>query len=376
MNRVLPLLLLAGCPWIGAELHDNNSPNDDTDSGEGIEFIITGIEPTFGPTGVTTEVVIFGDGFEPDESEAYEVYFDTRRATITDVQLDAITVEVPSLVQPGLYDIELVDDDDATSFPEAFTAYTNRGNGSSANGTGAIGLLAAYTHVNAEWPLRRNDYGDAFFSLTTGEEVISPAARFGPGIDQCSPTQPAPPVTQITLPDASVLIESDLIQYALEPSANGNGYRLDGLRPIDMHGVFSLPSVGATDLNPSLGIDPLFELPDALTVLRPALGFDSININQFFLGWSLDGRAEDDFIAVEIELWESDWSEQIESVFCAALDDGSFRVPPAAFQEWRSGLNLQVRIARVRNLPTLLSYNRSESGAVAAHWVVGPLVTQ
>jgi len=380
MIRLLPLVALTGCPWIGPDLHDANV-DPDPDTGAEVPYVLNSVDPTFSPTGVAVDVDILGEGFEPDRIDDYQVLFGGRQVPIMDMTETRITVTTPELNEARAYDISVVDGDGEQDLPEAFTAYVNRYNpnapaSAEPHGTGALGLLQWFEHVSADWAPTPPDSASASIAFTTGAEVILPVELFAPGLGQCTTTRPTPSATFIPLEDASVVLESDLgAAIELQPNATNTGYRNDAVPVSQIDGEFALLPVASTELNPSFGVSPIFEMPPALPLLGPQLGGGSVSQNGFYVEWDPSGPADaGDFVVVRAEMYDSDFTTLLETVWCAAAFDASnLRVTPTAWQEWSDGNAIRLYAGQARHIPHIFDYNLSKSSATAVHWSVGPL---
>lgn len=379
MMRLLPLLALTGCPFIGAETHDNNFPDTDQDTLAPLdEYTIDSVTPDFAPAGVRTDVTITGGPFNPDNADAYQVYFGDERVRVLDVSETTIEVEVPVQTVTGYVDVEVADDDETAIAESAFRFYANGG-----GRTGAFGYLEILRHsTTLTWPTAGSDVARAFVVFNDGTTTISPWAMYAETLDTCRNGNPGIAVNPVALDDETL-------------SLTGGGETLWMPRDLTTAGAYGIEvpleiANSAFDLAAATGSAefPPFELDDAFWAANPiALSQPDFSTtstpytsqNGFYLNWTAGTMGWDrdsnsgEYIAAIITVYDANWSSEIERVTCAAIDDGQFRVIPSAFTAWTAGNNMVIQVGRVSTYDGTFEHNSSQPVLNSMEWTIGPV---
>ncbi len=375
MTRLVPLLLLAGCPWIGPETHDNNFPEGTTVS----EITLTSIKPAVGPTGLLTDVVLTGEGFEPDEVGNYAV--SVRGLDITDLQVTETTVAftMPALATAGLIDVVFVEFDDdedevlETVLPNGFEYFPNR-----AQFTGMYGTAESLHYINGSWPSRQSDGGRIVAAFLSPTDAISPVELYAQSPGSCRDFFFLPPLTGIAMDDSDITIRNlNGVQVVIDRTDPNQSsfYTGDGLTVTnaDMHSSFDLlPIVGSSDL-PSFAITDLFDMPPEVQLTTQSVDIRGGRTTEgsFLFSWD-HADDSDDHVVIILEVYNSDWTQFHETVYCIANDaEGQFRIPNNTVANWRSGNMMNVQVGRLRTVHNILPHDASGVVFPALNWSVG-----
>jgi hypothetical protein len=381
VTRLVPVLLLAGCPWIGPETHDNNFP----DSGaNGVrEITLTSVDPAFGPTGLLTDVVLTGEGFKPDEANNYMV--SVRGLDITDLQVTETTVSftMPALATPGPVDVvfvEFVDDEDQpleTALTEGFEYFTNR-----AEFTGLYGIAENFRFINGSWPQRQEDGGSIFVGFLVPTVAISAVEIYAQSPGSCRDSTFLPPLAGTDIDDSAITLRnaSGVDVRADRTSPNNSSYSSDiengaenTVENFDMRSTFDiLPIVGGRDL-PPFGLLNVFDMP-------PEVQFNSRSVNiaggetaqgRFLFSWDHEIDS-DDYVVITVDVYNHDWSQYFESVYCIADDaEGQFGIPNNFISNWANGNMMNVKVGRMRTVNNILPHDASGVVFPALNWSGG-----
>jgi hypothetical protein len=343
-RALLLLPALAGCPWIGDELHAQRMGEDTEPVGDPPAIDL--VDPAFGPTGVETDVTIVGGPFEPGEAGNYLVEVGGVQARVLSVEADALVVRFPALQEAGPVDVVVEElGVGATTAEDAYTTWQNR--------QGLIGVHGYVARIGGP-------FIEGYTTVLAFPEPLArpPWAPWAPSLDTCESGLADFDWRHADIgADALQLVSPSGLQWTVPNT--GDAYR-GSLDPGDAQPSWRLEPIEGTSALPPYAVDPLVTLPPRMVPTQPDLTGSTRLFRNAGGGGGPDIGGANDFVT--LVLWTTDFNgNQTGAIRCALVDDGRFRVPPALLTHWVSGEWVDVEISRARSADSVLPHDLSEN---------------
>ncbi len=350
---------------------DSDADGDSDSDADADPVRVDSISPDFGTTDGGVRAIVYGAGFD----NSVDVTFGSRSASIVRVQADQITLDTPSQSTAGRYDVTVSRGNDDDTLSNAFTYYLD--------GTGQYGTLGVFEWVELVGSGWRNPVSEGSAALY---QLAEPSPfewweLYSNNMNNCnldySPTN-VPPV--YTGNGTSTITSAASGDISLTwNNANGR-WQTATASPLTSRDYFTnngydLEMPAMADF-PALTVNGAFRTPSSFSVSSPAIGNANVpyvsrsNLN---LSWSTPNPG--DYILISLQLYNAAGTTLLETVSCAASDDGSFPVPNI-WSQWSAGDLLIVSVSRVKTGTGAIDYNNATSGLSGLYTVAGVAVTQ
>jgi hypothetical protein len=356
---------------------DSDSDGDsDTDSDSDSDWgtlEIHSVNPNYGTSTGGTTVEITGLDFDASSI----VKFGNATATVIAAQPTTLIVETPSASNTALVDVTVSASAGQASVSEAFTYYSD-----SSGLAGAIGEISWYTYVGNYWTGSPMDFGVASMMLLLPMEFHM-WEYWAPNLDTCASEyiytsndiyyyeMTTPSYVDFTAGSSTVRLTNGyngLDGYFVDESLGSSDFRqnttydLEEVVSVEIP-TFSIPNAVPTPLAPT------FTSPDLHGEQLPALTASQVNFS-----WS--GADGADWMVFQFLRYNSDQTELLETLSCAAINDGSFSVPSTAWSGWSGNQLVLVVAGAMAEGSETLPWDNSDFRVVGNHFTVGAFSTR
>jgi hypothetical protein len=353
---------------------DSDADSDsDTDTDWG-SLEIHAINPNYGTSAGGTTVEITGSDFDAGT----EVLFGTAKATVIAAQPTTLIVETPTSTSTALVDISVSGSAGSATISEAFTYFQD-----STGLAGAIGEISWFTYVGGYWSQPApTEFGSAWMMVTV--PVDFHMWQFWNGsLDACT--------TEYSYSGTDIFYYEMTTPSYVEFSSGSASVRLNnGFDGSD--GYFVNENLVQGDFRQNTTYDllevtsdgvPTFSAPNSVptplapTFTSPAItgaSLPTLSQNQVSFTWA--GGDGADWMVFDLYRYNSDQSVLLETLSCAAFNDGSFTVPSSAWSSWAGNQLVLVAAGAIAEGNENIPWDNSDFRVVGSYWTIGGFITR
>lgn len=378
------LLLLSACLFITDDEHaarlagfgGGDDTAGDNGGGGGEPIDVDAVEPSWGPSGGQTRVVVSGGPFDASA----RVWFGEEAGQVESVTTEEIVVYTPP-ADPGVVAVRVETETGSGRLADAYT-YWEDGTGK----VGAIGEFAMFVPVGGYWGESTIPYRRASVSFVEPADEWTFWKYWGPTLDECLHIDSSgvyswdySPGLQELDAGGGELVLTELsyttldLPWIAEDLEFGN-YDILGDAFIP-GGVYSGRVERAPNL-PEMEIAGMFYLPEAFTVTTPAIDSPSLPTIDRDISVRWSGGSPADAVLLQFGMLNASKSTFEEQVYCAVRDDGSFDVPRSMWEAWAPGRLMNILIGRYRAGDGVIPVNDSDVATVGEYWLYGAAETE
>lgn len=369
----------AGCVLLDADAmerwradHGAGSPdtsNGDTATSGSCGLALSRVEPPWGNAAGGSVVSILGEGFEA----GVEAWFGAEQAAVLTRSADVLQVQIPTSLTDGPVPVRVSLGGCEDTLSDGFTYW--------ADATGQVGVLGGLVfgqYLGTYWTEGTPEPLTSGFITFIEPTAIDVPSMFGPALDTCEVDFAwAGDIQPLVLGVSNLALRTSTGILEVIPWDDDQGYffadQIDAAFLEDgvTYDLEEIPS----EVIPSLAVEGLARMPDAISLTGPALGGSTIlSLSKSDLAFRWSG-APGDFAVIELLVSSSTGAVQY-SITCTVKDDGAFNVPSASVGSWPTGRQVSVYLVRYGSTEAVLPYNGASSGVLAGQGVIAAFLSR
>lgn len=344
---------------------DSDSDSDadsDSDSDADADVSISGVSPAYGVTSGGDTVVVEGSGFD----SSTVVKFGTRSATVTQVNASRLTVTTPSQAGAGPYDVVVERGSKSDTLNNGFSYFED------ATGMySLVGFLQWNDYVGGYWSNPQpTDEASALLYFLETPNSLDFYRYFAPNLEDCSSNYTASfTIFQGSAPSATLTGSGGNITLTWDTAGDSWVADAIGAQKFYTSDTYDLALPAFGDY-PAASINNVLETPSAFSITSPNVNGASIptvSKTAFTINWSGGARADEMVISISV----IGGGNSLETVTCAANDDGSFTIPSNVWTYWASADYFIVALSRVNYGTGTVPYTNGGSAMVGMYTIIG-----